>query len=71
MNRAHLIRQALQLHELTHDPLLMDSIRVLALPQRDAITSMATANVEACLSAHKTLFGNSGMIPRDGDSTHD
>jgi hypothetical protein len=69
--RAQLIHDALLLHTLTGDPLLMDSIRVLAIPKDDEITAMATANILACKQAYLTLYGGSGISPLDGTLTPD
>ena len=69
--RAQLIHDALLLHTLTGDPLLMDSIRVLAIPKEDEVTGFATANIVAGKQAFLTLYANSVISPLDGTLTPD
>ena len=57
-----LLKAALALYERTHDPLLLDSVRVLASRnQPEALIRMATSNVEACLEAYNVLYGSDGI----------
>jgi hypothetical protein len=60
------LQDALALYSLTNDPLLLDSIRVLANPKLTDSDNMAAANVLACKQAYLTLYGNSDYHPLDG-----
>lgn len=63
-----MLKKALKLHELTHDPLFLDAIRALATPRTPpAIRKTVESFIETQYEAYLLLFSNSGTSQIDGN----